>query len=188
MSGTATELALAMDGQQVTDDLVHEYQQRAPADWPAISNQKDYQSLPTEIKNKFFAMQRLPALPHLPQQFKAYYEHHQASYHKANQAIRRMQRLDIIVTPPPIKKHTLAEKKHLVKNWQACIDVYREWTAAHPDLGAEISDQQLEDQMSQETDFWHGQIMSQAAALGQPHTEKLGYQSDDRPAHDRDRE
>ena len=183
-----SKLQTALSGQSFTHDFVHEYQQHAPAEWPAIQSRDDFQALPMEIKTKFFAMRHLPAITVLPQEYKIYYEHFQERYQRANSAIDRMQELDIIVTPPPIKKHTLAEKKHVIKNWQKCVDIYNEWVSINPGIAQPITDQMLQDQMIEEKEYWHGKIKSKISELEQPHTAKLEYQNDTRHELHQDRE
>lgn len=80
---------------------------------------------------------------------------HQQGFDKVNDAIQRMQDLDILVSPPPIKKQTLAEKMHMIKNFKQCLDLYNTWIEKYPDLGSMLSDHDIQQQSKKEYDFWN---------------------------------
>jgi hypothetical protein len=81
-------------------------------------------------------------------------QHHQG-FDNVNSAIRKMQQLDIIVTPPPIKKQTLSEKMHIINNFDQCLDLYNTWIGGHPDLGTPLSNMDIQSKAEKEYLFWN---------------------------------
>lgn len=163
----------------VSDEMIKNYQQNAPAEWPPVYNQNDFQILPVEIKRQFALDHYNTLVRHLPSAYKIYHDNYVDRYQKANETIKRMQELDIIITPPPIKKQTLVEKMHLIKNWQQCIDFYNGWIAGNSEVASEISAQDITNQMSEENTYWHEEVIAKVTALTQPRAAMLGYQNDD---------
>lgn len=164
--------------QSDSPDIVAKYQKYAPKEWPAVYNKDDYRALPDEMKRRFAIIIPKADDADLSGESLAYYRYHREQFDNTNDAIKRMQELDILVTPPPIKKQTLAEKKHLVKNWQECMTLYNEWITANPDVGSVISDVDLEQQVAQENNYWHSAVKHKMISLAQPHVEQLQYQND----------
>ena len=82
-------------------------------------------------------------------------KHHRQGFDNVNSAIKKMQQLDIIVSPPPIKKQTLAEKMHIISNFDQCLDLYNEWIVHNPELGQPLSSVDLQSQAEKEYDFWN---------------------------------
>jgi hypothetical protein len=85
---------------------------------------------------------------------KNFMEQHQPSYDRAMDTIKRMIELDIIGSPPPIKKQTLLEKISIIKNINLCIEIYNQWISQNPDLGLEISMESIGAAATEEQDFW----------------------------------
>jgi len=50
----------------------------------------------------------------------------------------------IMISAPPIKKQTLSEKKHIIKNYQHLLTVYNQWISANPKVGLPVDDSVLE--------------------------------------------
>lgn len=140
--------------QAAIGDLVQDYQTQAPAEWPAVHNMDDFQALPVELKTKFYNLRTWDISPYLPADTRAFYAKNQHRYQQANAAIARMQELDIVVSPPPIKKQSLAEKLYMITNWETCLDLYNEWIGSRPELGATVSLSDLQEQIKHEQQFW----------------------------------
>ena len=83
------------------------------------------------------------------------------AYDNAQDTIKRMQQLDIIVSPPPIKKQTLLEKSIIIKNFDQCMDTYNSWVMANPDIATEITRDQVDQQIAKEQDFWNQRHINQ---------------------------
>jgi hypothetical protein len=80
---------------------------------------------------------------------------HQQGFDNVNSAIEKMKQLDIIVSPPPIKKHTLVEKMHMINNFNQCLNLYNIWIDQNPELGQPLSDADLRFQADKEYAFWN---------------------------------
>jgi hypothetical protein len=177
----ASQLAriLTQSQDQITEDTVKLYQQNALPGWPEISCIKDFHALPAQYKSTFqrVACQDITQImPSAAQQFLA---QHATSHQRAESAIQRMRELDIIVSPPPIKKHTLAEKIAMIMNVDRCLDLYNIWILKNPSIGPALTQQDLQNQAAAETDFWQPFMRSDVVLCDQPTIGQLGYQSDD---------
>ncbi len=80
---------------------------------------------------------------------------HRQGFKNVNSAIEKMCELDIMVSPPPIKKQTLAEKMHIINNISECLDAYNKWIDKHPDLGQPLSEDDLQSQAHKEHASWN---------------------------------
>ena len=170
---------LAGDPSSVTENTVKLYQKDALPDWPAISCTDDFNALPADIKREFRVITNTHVAHMMPLAAQRFLDQHAPAYHRAQSAIQRMQQLDIILSPPPIKKHTLAEKIAMINNVDRCLDLYNAWILHNPGVGTALTQQNLQDQVATETDFWQPFMRSDAALSDQSPTEKLEYQNDD---------
>jgi hypothetical protein len=91
----------------------------------------------------------------LPQDQQNFIKRHGANYAKTQQSIERMQELGILVTTIPIKKQTLIEKKHMIKNFDQLLDVYNFWVSKNPSIGDAISKESLPLLIEQEKKTWN---------------------------------
>ena len=82
-------------------------------------------------------------------------KHHQQGFKNVNSAIEKMCELDIMVSPPPIKKQTLAEKMHIINNVSQCLTLYNKWIEKHTDLGQPLSEDDLQSQAYKEHASWN---------------------------------
>jgi len=62
-----------------------------------------------------------------------------------------------MVSALPIKKHTLADKLHLVENLTECIDTYNTWIVERPSLGNTIDPDAITTRLDQEAEYWETQ-------------------------------
>lgn len=108
-----------------------------------------------------------------------YINQHAAGYDAVNSAIQRMQDLDILVSRPPIKKQTLREKIHMIKNFDQCLELYNQWIQKYPDLGKPLSDNDIQKQCKQEYQFWNSFNCEISATPDPLAIEQSKYQSDD---------
>ena len=102
-----------------------------------------------------------------------------AGYQKAQQALTRMQELDIIVSPPPIKKQTLSEKIKIVQNFDQCVDTYNVWAATNGEIADIITDELMHQQTDLENKFWRQPLGLSHPVSVAPPTQLLRYQNDD---------
>jgi len=170
---------LAGDASSVTENTVELYKKAALPNWPAISCADDFNALPAEIRRDFELM-ATPNIAHMmPLAAQQFLIEHAPAYQRAQSAIQRMQQLDIIVSQPPIKKHTLAEKIAMITNVDSCLDLYNTWILENPGIGPALTQQDLHNQAATETDFWQPFIQADVALSDQPPIERLRYQNGD---------
>lgn len=103
---------------------------------------------------------------------------HQQGFDNVNSAIEKMQQLDIIVSPPPIKKQTLAEKMYMIDNFDQCLNLYNTWVDRNPDLGQPLSNIDVQSQAEKEYKFWNSfkpQFVDKSDLLT---TQRLEHQND----------
>jgi hypothetical protein len=77
----------------------------------------------------------------------------------------------IIISPPPVKKQTLAEKKHIIKNYNYLLTVYNQWIVLNSDIGLPLEESTLDQFAQAERDRWNP-VRSDVALFDQPPTEK----------------
>ena len=70
---------------------------------------------------------------------------------KYTNAMNFVESLDINI---PIKKHTLADKKEIVKNFNECVECYNDWAIDNLDIASRISEHDIEKHISDERAFW----------------------------------
>lgn len=79
----------------------------------------------------------------LPIEQKNFVEKHRQNYNKAQSSIGHMVKLGLLVSNIPIKKHTFAEKKYIIKNFNECVEVFNNWIINYPELGSPVDDGKL---------------------------------------------
>jgi hypothetical protein len=139
-------------------DAVKEYQQLAPADWPAVNSLQDLKNLPSEIKQDFLtntAIHQQGVVPLLEPARQEKIKSCLPGYHLATHTINQMVDLGIIINGPPIKKQTLKEKQKIIKNFNQCVDAYNRWIINYPELGKPVNYNDINDRCCQEQNFWH---------------------------------
>ena len=96
----------------------------------------------------------------MPDRHKDFLNQYQERYANTNHAIADMVKQKIIITPPPIKKQTLAEKKHIIKNFEQCLEVYNQWVEMNPMVGNPVESDTLDSFATTERDCWKPDIIS----------------------------
>jgi len=139
-----------------------------------INQQLLLQSNQTQSQSQDLVIQNLTK--YFPKSVIDFYKKNLTAYQTAMSALERMQELDIIMNTPPIKKQTLSEKMFMIKNIDQCLDVYNEWITKNPTVGNPWSREDLDHQIKQESEFWHGAITKELAE--KPNFEQLKYQND----------
>jgi hypothetical protein len=169
--------------QQAPQDPVGFYQENALPEWPAVHCIEDLHTLPDTIKTLWQEMQNSAAdrniaclQPELAQKFM---QQNLQGYQNAESAIARMQELDIIVSPPPIKKQTLQEKIAMVRNADRCLDIFNDWAQHNGHESSVLSPESINEQIQSETNFWKPFMSLTDSQSGQQPIEKLIYQNDD---------
>lgn len=135
-------------------DLLETYQKHAMPQWPAIECEQDLLQLPSHMLESVRAWARSSLLSPGAPEIQQYLVNHRPAYEKCLQAIDAMQKLDIIVSGPPIKKQTLAQKQHMVSNFDQCIDTYNTWANKNSKIATTIDEHVIDSQVKQEQTFW----------------------------------
>ena len=117
---------------------------------------------------------------HLPGARQQYLLRHRNGYHTAVTAIEHMQKLDIIPSPPPIKKQTLEEKRFVIRNFDQCLDNYNDWAIKNPSISSVLTADDIDDMIARENLFWTATSNRDVAAGPAQNAQLLVYQSDDR--------
>ena len=139
------------------NDIVKNYQQHAPKDWPAVHSVEDITNLPMELQQQWThdTIRREGVMPWLSQpqqQALAQFKH---GYDQAQQTINRMINLGIIINGPPIKKQTLSEKQKTIRNFEQLIEIYNNWALANPETASPVTGQNLSEKTHTESEFWN---------------------------------
>jgi hypothetical protein len=138
-------------------ETVDYYQQKSPMGWPEIFKSQDIDMLPATIKKQFTQdyIRQEGIFSLLPHERQTELSFAKQGYLTAQQTIDKMVELGIIISGPPIKKQTLAEKKKIIKNFDQLTDGYNQWTKKNPDLYLPINHNDIVSRISEELDFWH---------------------------------
>ena len=85
---------------------------------------------------------------------KDFVDQNREKYQQVSDSIEHMTKLGILTTPVPIKKQTMAEKMHIVKNFDECLDFYNTWILDHPAVSKPVSKEELLDKSYAELKKW----------------------------------
>lgn len=137
--------------------VVSEYQQHAPEPWPSIYSSDDFDNLPAVIKNQWAQnfISRQGIIPLLDSNTQQHLMQYNTGYVAAQKTINQMVDLGIIISGPPIKKQTLAEKRKIIKNYQELVTVYNTWAENNQDIAAPIAEGDMDKHDHRETAFWN---------------------------------
>jgi hypothetical protein len=137
-------------------ELVDYYQQKSPKAWPAITKSQDIDMLPATIKKQFTQdyIRQEGIFSLLSQERQSELSFAKQGYVEAQKTINQMIKLGIVISGPPIKKQTLAEKAKIVKNFDQLTETYNQWAVNNPGVATTISNENLSTQIQQETEFW----------------------------------
>jgi hypothetical protein len=159
------------------------YQQVADSSWPSISTIDEYKNLPLHIRNEVEGKHGLilstgtdlvnqTKLPQslselLPTDHQNFLDQHQDKYQTALTDISNMVETGVLVSPPPVKKQTLAEKKHIIKNYNHLLEVYNQWIVLNPDIGLPLEESTLDQFAQAERTSWNPSSSGIVLAAGQ---------------------
>lgn len=135
---------------------VVEYRQHAPEHWPGVRSSNDFDNLPVQIKNQWaqYFINQQGIIPLLDSEIQDSLMPFAPGYIKAQKTINQMVDLGVMISGPPIKKQTLAEKRKIIKNYQQLVTVYEIWAESNQDIAASISSDSIVTNDQYETDFW----------------------------------
>jgi len=165
------------------------YQKYALPQWPAIHTESDIDNLPGDVQERLKDLVEnksrdgghisLAVQKTLDHSVRTFIRDHRKAFNDAYDAIEHMQQLDIIASPPPIKKQTLGEKVRMIKNLDRCLETFNEWVDNHPDVSSPVSQLDIEQQIAYEHEFWRYFTPQSGAVSDRLSIEKLGYQNGD---------
>ena len=90
----------------------------------------------------------------LPTDQRNFLEEHKNNYTKVSNHINHIVKLGMMVSGIPIKKHTFAEKKHVIKNFYELLDIFNAWILNYPNLGEPIDDGKISLSLIKEDSNW----------------------------------
>jgi hypothetical protein len=162
-----TKITKISSGDQL---FLNSYRRVADPSWPVISTMEEYKNLSAQIRNE---VEKIHGLTHsassnlinyttlpqpltelLPESHLNFLNQHQHNYQTALTNITAMVETGIIISAPPIKKQTLAEKKHIIKNYLHLLDVYNKWIVLNPDIGLPLDKSTLDQFAQTEKNRW----------------------------------
>lgn len=108
----------------------------------------------------------------LPSEHKQFLRSNLKAFVDVKQSITRMTELGILINTLPIKKQTLREKMHIVKNLDQCIDAYNLFVDKNPSIGDPVTKQDLAESALEEKSRWLPQPI-QATEQSDQHTAGL---------------
>lgn len=95
-----------------------------------------------------------PLITYLPDAHKNFVDAHQQGYDSAMSEIKAQIQRGTMISAPPIKKQTFAEKKHMIKNYHSLLKVYNQWIEQNPGLGNPLEDKTLDQLAEIESNRW----------------------------------
>jgi hypothetical protein len=160
-----------------------DYQRVAGAGWPAVKSAEDYRALPPEIQTEVEQVHQMTppfSLTNsntcsvsdlLPKNYQEFLNQHNQNYQSALAKIDSLVDSGVLVSSPPIKKQTLAEKKHIIKNYNHLLEVYNRWISLNPDIGLPLELETLDQFAQAERNRWNP-VSLDVELFDQPPTEK----------------
>lgn len=164
-----------LSNSSVEKDFILSYRAVSDNSWPAIESMDDYKKLPQHIRNEVEQQFNLtvpnadsaPKITMLSQSIEKFLpvahtdflNHNNKTYQHTNSAIAKLVEQKIIISPPPIKKQTLAEKKHIVKNFEQCLEVYNKWVEMNPTVGNPVESDLMDSFAVAERNCWKPDIV-----------------------------
>lgn len=151
--------------------FIRGYRQVSDKSWPQIQSIDDYKKLPATIQQEVEQVHKLrvpndsseralrtilpqPIEQFLPAEHVDFISQHNKNYQNTNNAISCLVDQKIMISAPPIKKQTLSEKKHIVKNFKDCLTVYNRWIEYNPTVGIPVESSVLDSFADSERQFW----------------------------------
>jgi len=91
----------------------------------------------------------------LPATHLEFINQNKTTYKNSVDKINNMVHTGILVSSPPIKKQTLAEKKHIIRNYNHLLEIYNQWIVVNPDMGLPLEESTLDQFAQAERDRWN---------------------------------
>jgi hypothetical protein len=138
-------------------ETVKQYQENAPAHWPAVTSTDDLDNLPEPIWQQYtqHRINQDGIVPLLSQEKQQLLAPYKTGYNLAQGTIDQMIDLGIIINGPPIKKQTLNEKRKTIKNFDALIEIHNQWAKNNSDIASVIDTESILEKSHCESNFWN---------------------------------
>jgi hypothetical protein len=120
----------------------------------ALTNQEEFAKLTYDNTNKTSIQSTSLTLP---AEHVNFLETYSKEYFSAADKINNMIDQGIMISPPPIKKHTMQEKRFLIKNFDQLVEVYNKWIELNPTIGNPIDNSTIEKFIGVEQQYWNPQ-------------------------------
>lgn len=144
------------------------YYDVADDSWPKIDNPMQLHNLNENIKEEIEKVHniRLPVMEkqesyalanHLPTHQLDFLVKHKKEYVDAVKSMEKMTELGIMISGPPMKKQTFAEKKLLVKNFEQCLTTFNQWALQNPEIASPLEQEEIKNACDAENIQWRQQ-------------------------------
>ena len=90
----------------------------------------------------------------LPSEIQTFVSKHEHNYRKTQKSIQHLVKLGLMVTGLPVKKHTFAEKRFVIKNFNECVTAYNDWILSNSNLGEPIHSDVLQLGLDKDSAMW----------------------------------
>lgn len=165
--------------------LLQGYRDVRDSTWPEVATIDEWHALPQHIRDEVEQRHNIrrgintavtrhtelarPLIELLPEAHQKFVNNNQAQYKQIMEEIHHMVGQGVIVSHPPIKKQTLAEKKHIIRNYAHLLNVYNQWILQNPDLGRSLDADTLDQFAEVERARWNP-VTTAIALSDQPAT------------------
>lgn len=175
---------LTVEQNNAWKNFLREYKNVADPSWPELNSIEDWSLLPEYVKEEClnvheigYHLENIILLQNksekkynfniektkvINQSYKNIFYHlhkkfndnHLNSYEVANKSIKQMKNIGIMPNSMPLKKHTLSEKKFIVKNFDECLRIYNQWADKNKDIADVLFVNDVEEQIKNENYIW----------------------------------
>jgi hypothetical protein len=167
------------DVQADEQEFIQNYNNISDSSWPKINSIEDFNNLPENIKHevtqhfkiKVPTKEVIPAfkidsagmlMASLPTTHQDYFKSFETQYTATSGKLQQLTDCGVLVTPPPIKKQTMSEKRHIVRNFSSCLDVYNQWISLNPHMGNPVDLDTIDQFANRERQLWQPAVSGNA--------------------------
>jgi hypothetical protein len=145
-------------------DSIKGYENIADENWPKVNNIKDFKNLPESIKQELTSVHNFDIEKIKDDKYSLsqkmckdkldFLYKNKTGYIDAINSMIKMQNLGIMISIPPMKKQTLAEKKFMIKNFDKCVNTYNTWQVSNKNIANPVDNNTIVEQNKIENCFW----------------------------------
>lgn len=119
----------------------------------ALENNNEIKLLPFDQKDRKENLENI-IVSKLPSNIQTFVSKHELNYRKTQKSIQHLVKLGIMITGLPVKKHTFAEKRFIIKNFNECVTAYNDWISYNSNLGEPIYPNMLQLGLDKDNAIW----------------------------------